>query len=348
MNGSMNASIRRAFGWLGCGIGLHHLFRWLNRRRVLIIAYHGVVDGPLPAGCPEWHHVEKTGFERQIDFLTRHYRIVTIDDAVAMLDDPPSPIACITFDDGYLNNRSAALPVLAARMVPATVYLATGLVGTDRRLWTVRLEAAIRNTDITEIDLTPVGLGIARLEGDTPRTTLAGRINLRLKSMLPADRDRIVTTLIERLGEPPDDVLEPFRMLAWTDVLEMERHAISFGAHTVNHEIVSTLDGDALENEVAGSIRTVASRVDHASRTFAFPNGRPEDLSTDAKQLLEDLGVSAALSTIEGLNDGTTDRYELRRIVVGRNMDFDTFRLATAGVIESVKRLLRRTDDDAP
>ena len=326
---------------VACGLGVHHLSRRIGRRRLLILCYHGVAAGPLPEGCPAWHHVDVSDFERQIRYIARHYDVLPIDRALDRLDNGSADrIACVTFDDGYRNNRSVALPVLREAGVPATAYLATGFVATSHVLWTVELEAAFRLSRVPEIELSALGLGARTLHTSSSRTAAAAEAIRRLKREGPARRRPLVSDLIDTLGPAPDGILEPFRMLDWSDVAAMDEEGlVSFGAHTVNHEIVSRLDDAELHSEIAGSVAEVGRRVKSISTTFAFPNGSPADFDERSRRVLEEVGARAALSTIEDLNDPAVDRFALRRIVVGRGMDFDRFRLATSGFLPHARRM---------
>lgn len=333
----MKRALHDLLAAVACAIGIHHLFRWLNRKRLLIVAYHGVVDGRLPDGCPEWHHLDRADFERQLGYLAGHYRIVPIDDALQSPDH--TGLACITFDDGYVNNRTHALPVLHAARAPATIYLTTGLIGSDRVLWTVKLEAAIRLTTVPEVDLETIGLGMVAVGGQSARIELSRRIIGRLKRLKPSARDVALISILDQVGLPPDAALEPFQMLTWRQVADMEATGLTtFGGHTVHHEIVSNLDQAGLESEVRGSITAVRNATERPSATFAYPNGGRRDFTLAAKQVVQSAGSIAALSTIPGLNDEAIDRYELRRIVVGRGMTFNRFRLATAGVLSAFRK----------
>lgn len=320
------------------------MFMRLLRGRLLVVCYHGVTEGPLPPGCPAWHHVGAADFERQVRFVARHFRILPIDQALDRLAaGTGEPIAAITFDDGYLNNRTVALPVLRAIGAPATVYLATGLVDRRSLLWTVRLEAAIRLTRSRRIDLSAIGLGERLLDDDASRRVAAGAVIRGLKRRAPDRRDAIVDELLDRIGAPDASVLEPFHMLGWDDVVAMDEEGlVTFGAHTVNHEILSVLDDSRLRSEIMGSIARLEQRVAHPSTTFAYPNGTRADFDDRSIGILRNAGVSAALSTIEGLNDRGCDRFALKRLVVGREMGFDRFRLAASGFTASARRFLRK------
>ena len=49
------------------------------------------------------------------------------------------------FDDGFLNNYSVAWPIIEKYKIPTTIYLATGYIGTGRRIWTDILENFFMN-----------------------------------------------------------------------------------------------------------------------------------------------------------------------------------------------------------
>ena len=55
----------------------------------------------------------------------------------------PNRAVAVTFDDGFLNNYTHAWPVLEQYGIPATIYLATGYIGSGRLIWTDLLETTI-------------------------------------------------------------------------------------------------------------------------------------------------------------------------------------------------------------
>ena len=57
-----------------------------------------------------------------------------------------------------------ALPVLERLRIPATIYLTTGLLGTEQVLWTVDIASAFRKTSSKRIDLAALGLDVQDLE----------------------------------------------------------------------------------------------------------------------------------------------------------------------------------------
>ncbi len=327
----MTGPLRRILESAASRAGAHYVGRRGNRRRLLIVCYHGVAR----AGDPRhWLLMPAGVFDGQLAHLARHYRVLRIDDALAELrgNGLQQPTACITFDDGYHNNITEALPLLARHRLPATIYLATGLIGTDRLLWTTELDLAVQQTTAPHVEV----------PGILPRTQVPLRsdqrdiwleqLKERMKS-LPAGQRRVAhAVLLTTLGPIPPASGWPFRMMGWDDVnAGADSGWLTFGAHTVSHELVGRLDDPELETEITGSVEEVGRRTDRITRTFAYPNGRAVDFDARAADVLRAAGCTAAVSTIEGLNDPDTDPFALRRITLGDAVGPDEFRLRAAG-----------------
>ena len=103
--------------------------RRLAPSRVTVLLYHRVSDDTrdnLTVGVAQ--------FDRQMALLRRHCRILSLDELLA-LDAAPAartPVVCVTFDDGYLDNYVNAAPILLRHGVPAAFFVSTGIIDSDR------------------------------------------------------------------------------------------------------------------------------------------------------------------------------------------------------------------------
>ena len=88
---------------------------------VAILFYHRVSDeNPNP-----WT-ISGSGFERQIDWLQQNFDLVSLREAQRRIKSGnQKPAVSITFDDGYAENCSFALPLLIERNIPVTYFVTT-------------------------------------------------------------------------------------------------------------------------------------------------------------------------------------------------------------------------------
>jgi peptidoglycan/xylan/chitin deacetylase (PgdA/CDA1 family) len=322
-------------------VGADAASRYLRRGELLAVNYHGLRTDMNPRR--DWLLLSREQFVEQCRFLARHYDVRPVDDAVAAMraGTLTRPTACITFDDGYRNNLTIALPVLRELGLPATIYLATGLIGTDTRLWTIRIELAFQATRADRVDLDELGLPPVSL-GDRARNAaereLAGlRVKEKLKTLPAVRREAVVDRLLERLDVHAPDDGGDFAFLDWDEVTSLGRSGlVTFGGHTVHHEIVSRLDDAAVDREVSDSV-VRARATGYVSETFAYPNGGVDDFDARAGKTLGRLGISTAFTTIDGLNSADTPPFAMRRVVVGGDWSLDAFRFHVSGLASGLR-----------
>lgn len=81
--------------------------------------------------------VSEEAFTAQLGYLQKHnYSILSLTQAIDILDgkEPAPPRAVLlTFDDGYTNNLSVALPLLQAYGMVATLFVISAYVGQNNR-----------------------------------------------------------------------------------------------------------------------------------------------------------------------------------------------------------------------
>jgi peptidoglycan/xylan/chitin deacetylase (PgdA/CDA1 family) len=99
-----------------------------------ILMYHRVNDGHPGDRLT----VDPRAFEAQMAFLAASGRpVIRLEDALPALRGaarlPPRAVA-ITFDDGFRDNYDFAVPVLERFKMPATFFVVTDHVGTERRI----------------------------------------------------------------------------------------------------------------------------------------------------------------------------------------------------------------------
>jgi peptidoglycan/xylan/chitin deacetylase (PgdA/CDA1 family) len=110
--------------------GLTRLAAWWHRKRVVFLCYHGVTERPERSSTdPTGLHVNHRRFAAQLDFLAHRYHFISLKEYLQARRAGrrlPDYSLLLTFDDGFRNFLTVAAPLLAARQIPATVFLITG------------------------------------------------------------------------------------------------------------------------------------------------------------------------------------------------------------------------------
>ena len=116
---------------------LTRLAAWWNRKRVIILCYHGVTERlERHPNDASGLHIRAQRFEAQLNYLRRHYNVISLAQFLAGVRNnvpPPDYSVVLTFDDGYRNFLTGALPRLSARKLPVSVFLITDRVRAENQ-----------------------------------------------------------------------------------------------------------------------------------------------------------------------------------------------------------------------
>jgi peptidoglycan/xylan/chitin deacetylase (PgdA/CDA1 family) len=96
--------------------------------RATVIVYHGVGKDPRERD-PYRLLTPLATFTRQMEYLSRHRRVVPLDTIVAGKIPKGRPAVAITFDDGYRSVLHEAMPILRRFGYPATCFVPTWWIG---------------------------------------------------------------------------------------------------------------------------------------------------------------------------------------------------------------------------
>lgn len=279
--------------------------------RFQILYYHRVLPAPQPFSLAM---VRTADFERQIQLLTGLFRIITIPQLLAEIENEalqPNTI-CITFDDGYADNFVYAYPILKKYGVPATIFLTTGVIGNNRLLWHDEVLYAVQNTAAKNIEWPLAGRATWPLNSVPARLAFANACLEALKQKKTAERNQAIKRLFECCAVALNKT-RPNEMLSWEQIKEMHKHGLEFGAHTVTHPILSLLDDEEMQREILQSKQTIEAQLQTKIEIFAYPNGQPRDFDERAKQVLKKCGMRCGLTTISGMNNNHIDPFAWRR-----------------------------------
>jgi peptidoglycan/xylan/chitin deacetylase (PgdA/CDA1 family) len=277
--------------------------RWARRRvrgRTLVLAYHDIVPRGERPGGDRPLHLRQEEFGAQLDILAAETDIISL----AEVDSGAPrerPRVVITFDDAYAGALTAGVEELSRRSLPATIFVAPGLLG-KRELWWDALAAAGVLTAGTRARL------LHEFRGEDSRIrswARASRIDL---SALPE--------------------------WAHGGTEEQLRGAVGMGcslaAHSWSHPNLATLQQDELRDELVRPLTWLRDRFPGALPWMAYPYGLE---SPGVRIATRAAGYVGAFLIRGGWVTSGGDRWALPRFNVSAGLSLAGFRLRLAGLL---------------
>ncbi len=290
--------------------------------RLTVLAYHRVVELDDPGFDTYCRNVSATPveFRAQMDYAAEHFHPVSLDQLAAALDGGPrlpSRPLLVTFDDGYRDNLTAALPVLRERAIPMTIFLATGLVGGECAFPWDLAAWCFHHTGRCGADLPMVGE--KRWATPREREAVLGSWLETLKRLPDGARAEAIAALPECLGVAVPPGAFAGLCLTWDEVRAMAAQGVAFGAHTEQHPILTRVPAARARREVVGSKHRLEDELGLAATAFAYPNGGRADLDDSTVRLIAETGFRLGFTLLPGPEYGRAARSSpltLRRIYV--------------------------------
>jgi peptidoglycan/xylan/chitin deacetylase (PgdA/CDA1 family) len=248
-----------------------------------------------------------------MECLASDFAVLPLEDAVNRMsrNDLPEKAVAITLDDGYRDNFEHAFPILKSLSLPATVFLATAVIGTGKILWHDRVFSAFRNTRQTLLQKFGGG-GTYSLERLDQKLFAQRKVLQFLRSLRVEQRVHWIDRLVQELGVPETSGATDL-MLNWEQVKVMSQGGISFGSHTVSHPILSKISKAEAMAELQQSKTAIEDRLSKTVKSFAYPSGRIEDYNAETIRALKECSYDCAVTVRFGANEVGHDPFELRR-----------------------------------
>jgi len=277
-------------------------------RCLSILVYHRVVPEPDPL-VPD--HVCAREFDWQLAALERWFTVLPLREAAARLRGGtlPARSACVTFDDGYADNVTVALPILRRRGVPATFFLATSFID-GGRMWNDSVIETVRGAQGETLDARCTGLDTLSISTIGSRRQAIERVLAALKYLPLEERQRRV----EELAAHTSRTLPSDLMMTADQARHLHASDMEIGAHTVTHPILAQRDPERAESEIRESKHRLEAITGNPVSLFAYPNGKPSrDYRREHVGMVKRLGFEAAVSTTPGVAHAASDPFQLPR-----------------------------------
>jgi peptidoglycan/xylan/chitin deacetylase (PgdA/CDA1 family) len=224
----------------------------------------------------------------------------------------------ISFDDGFENNYSVAMPLLVDLDIKPIIYITTDFVDSGEQSWIDKIEAALEVSGPFELRFEWLAnFDVIRSRED--KIALLRTVRNYLKSNRQVDPIQFADELIEQMllsnGPDYDDYLD--RKLSWEQINHLNWAGLAtIGGHSHTHRILSFLSNDELELEIDTSLDLLAVNAGVPPDHYSYPEGLQHCFNGNVISVLKDRGVKCCPTAINGSNSVATDPFLLKRIMV--------------------------------
>jgi peptidoglycan/xylan/chitin deacetylase (PgdA/CDA1 family) len=323
---------RHSGNQMGSAPGTARLF--CSRLRNLKGLASNVLDSPVVVLC--YHRVaartsdinsvavSPDHFRAQIAYLKHHYRIARFEENLAQ---GGKPAVVVTFDDGYADNLSEALPILEEAGVPATFFISTEQIGTGSELWWDALERMVLGENSCPASFS---LRDPLYEKTWPTASAGQRIAMywELHRLFMGSKTEQRAGWLHQIGEWAGRKSSPGelnRMLTADELRTLAKSRwVTIGAHTVTHPQLSSLSEDEQRYEIVESGRQLETIIGREVKVFAYPFGKKCDYDAASVRICREAGYLKAAAAFPGEAHRWTDPFQIPRHFV-YNWDLDTF-----------------------
>ena len=299
-------------------VGPTRFVRNMIDQPAVILLYHRVTQLTLDS---QKLAVSPIHFSSHLDHLRKHYNVLSASEFLSYKSEsrpfPPRSVL-LTFDDGYSDNCTEALPRLEAHGLQAIFYVTTSLLDSDRESWWDELERLIYTPAC------PFQLGI-ELKGrkrtlsvntDPDRETVYASLHHIIKYLPHADRENVLQSLRSASGLP-DQGRSTHRFMSRHQVRTMaQSKAAVLGAHTHSHVPLNILSPDEQRSELLRSREILQEIAQTPILHCSYPYGLKKDYDRNSVSLCREMGFEMACANFYGQVHRWTNPFELPRIIV--------------------------------
>lgn len=229
-----------------------------------------------------------------VELRRARWDIVTLDEARQRLatETTPHRFAVLTFDDGYRDTLTEALPVLVRHQAPFIVYVPTASLTRELNSWWLGLRALFQKNDSVDI---------AAMEGKLTCPDMDCKIacNNRVKRWVHEDYRRVplLEETFARYGISLTDLNDSYFMTP-SELYALSTHDLaSIGAHTTSHRALANLEASEVEQEMLDNRQYLETLLDRPTLHLAYPYGNAVACGERDYRTAERLGFQTAVTT---------------------------------------------------
>ena len=271
-----------------------------------ILIYHRVMPEPDP--LRPWE-IDAQQFRKHLEWISGVFNVIPLADAVQQLKTGTLKrrSLVITFDDGYLDNATVALPLLKKAGLHATFFCTSAWLD-GGLMWNDQVIEAIRRCPDKTISINELELKSIPVHTNQEKSKAIEIILPKLKYQEHNKRQAIANALTESVDGFPD------LMMRREHIKLLYQEGMGIGGHSHSHPILSGIDDETLKEELEKNKQILEETLGTRLNLFSYPNGKSRtDFRAEQIRFIENAGYVASVTTELGSASADTNLFQLPR-----------------------------------
>ena len=265
-----------------------------------ILMFHRVCSQSEMISAPGLSPIEvSTGqFTQILDFFTdREYQFISLDQVLEnLLARKRTRFVSVTFDDGYLDNRTIAYPILKQRRIPFAIYITNSFPDRTAVLWQYLLDQIVKQQQVIEFTWEDKFYKIDFHNTDQI-SNYVSTIRELIKDTTVSKMTKLLTLIFQRVVSDPYQ-LTMEKTLSWEQIKDISKDPlVTIGAHTLNHQPLVRMDFESAHMDILESKSALERHLNKKVSHFAYPFG---EVSPREVELVYTSGFLTAVTTQMG------------------------------------------------
>ncbi len=255
----------------------------IQKKRVTILYYHDII--PKRA-------------DEHFKTLKSKYDIISLKEYIeakrtGKVNELPPKSLIITFDDGFKGNYELK-PLLEKYGIPATIFLCSGIVGTNRHFWWKQ------------------------------------NIDKKTRGFLKRVPNERRLEILRGFGFEEKKEFKERQALSKNEIEGM-KNIVDFQSHTIFHPILTKCSKEKAYEEILQSKKDLENNYGFKIHALSYPNG---DYSDRELLMAKKAGYKCGVTVDLGFNSQNTDLFRLKRIYIDGNAGPNELLVRSSGLLD--------------
>jgi peptidoglycan/xylan/chitin deacetylase (PgdA/CDA1 family) len=335
-------SPKQIFLHLSKWLGLFDLARYLTRRGLRILCYHGTAFEEESLFRPKLF-INYATLQKRLEYLRAQvYPILPLEESLARLDheELPDCAAVITVDDGFYSTYKSACELFSKFSFPVTIYVTSYYCANENPIFRLVVQYMFWKTRKEFLDLSVLSPSLSGKVSllDTEEKDEGMWKLIQFGEEQCQEPQRVI--LMRHLGELLETDFEhicktrSLSLMNSQEIQSLAAQGIDIQLHTHRHRL--PLDEQQVKKEIFDNRTFLEPLIGKPLHHLCYPSGL---WSQKLWSWLDALEVKSATTCEPGLNYPETSKLGLKRFLDGENITQIEFEAELSGYSELLRRI---------